>query len=105
MKHKHEHEMHSHHSHHSGGHHSGHHSDYSSGGMHSGHGIYKNEVEKPEMAAPGHLEHGMGCMSFKEEAMGIAMGQAGREGCKSDESKIHAQFKDYHWSGSHGHAD
>ena len=102
---KHKHEMHGHHSHHSGHGHHGMHASDSHDSMHSSHGIYKNEVEKPETHAPGHMEHGMGCMEFKGEAMGIAMGQAGKEGCMSDEKKIHSQFKDYHWSGSHGHAD
>lgn len=60
-------------------------------------GIYKNEVEKPEMATEGRMEPGMGCMSFKGEADPIAMGQAGGPGCKSDMGKINSQMKDYHW--------
>ncbi len=69
----------------------------------SSHGLYRNEVEMPEMAAMAHMEAGqgakpgMGCMDFKGEADPISYGQAGDAGCKSDEGKIHSQFKDYHW--------
>lgn len=59
--------------------------------------IYKNEVEKPEMAPQGRMERGMGCEDFKGQADSIALGQAGGPGCKSDMSKIRGQFKDYHW--------
>lgn len=65
--------------------------------------MYKNEVEKPAIPAEGHegpgmgAKPGMGCMSFKGQADKIAYGQAGGPGCKSDEGKIHGQFKDYHW--------
>lgn len=66
-------------------------------------GVYRNEEERPEMAAEAHpgmgqgAKPGMGCMDFKGEADSIAYGQAGGPGCKSDEKKIHGQFKDYHW--------
>lgn len=65
---------------------------------------YRNEVEKPAMPMEGHpgpgqgAMPGMGCMDFKGEADPIALGQAGGPGCKSDEKKIHSQFKDYHWA-------
>lgn len=61
------------------------------------HGIYRNEVEKPEMPHEGHMEKGMGCHSFKNEADPIALGQAGAAGYKSDEGKIHSQMRNYHW--------
>ena len=64
---------------------------------HSSHGIYRNEVEKPEMPHQGHMESGWGCMDFKGEADPIAMGQAGGPGMKSDEHRIHSQMKQYHW--------
>lgn len=66
------------------------------------HGIYKNEVEMPEMPHEGTMEHGMGMESFKGEADPIAYGQASMKGCTSDEKKIHAQGKDYHWDGQTG---
>lgn len=71
--------------------------------MKRAHGQYENEVEKPHVPADGHMGPGMGampgmgCMDFKAQADSIAMGQAGGPGCKSDEKKIHGQFKDYHW--------
>lgn len=70
----------------------------------SSHGMYRNQVEMPEVAAMAHpgagqgAMPGMGCMDFKGEADPIALGQAGGAGCKSDEKKIHSQFKDYHWA-------
>ena len=67
---------------------------------HKGH-MYKNEVDEPHMPAQGHMEHGMGCHEFKDEAMDIAYGQAGTAGCAKDNKKIHSQFKNYGWdSGS-----
>jgi hypothetical protein len=69
----------------------------------SSRGIYRNQVEVPEMAAQAHAGPGqgampsMGCMEFKGQADSIAMGQAGGPGCKQDNSRIHSQFKDYHW--------
>lgn len=71
--------------------------------MKRAHGQYENEVEKPQVAAQGHegpgmgAKPGIGCMDFKAQADSIAMGQAGGPGSKSDEKKIHGQFKDYHW--------
>lgn len=65
------------------------------------HGMYKNEVERPPPPAFGHVDAmqnmGMGMHEWKGEADPIAYGQASAEGCKSDEKKIHSQFKDYHW--------
>lgn len=82
VRHEMKHEMHHRHAHHS---------------EHSSHGIYRNQVEMPELAPMGHMEHGMGCMSFKGEADPIAYGQSSHEGCMSDEKKIHSQMKQYHW--------
>jgi len=68
----------------------------------STHGLYRNEVEKPEMAAMAHPgadqgdRPGMGCMDFKREADPIAYGQA-QGHMKEDHSRIESQFKDYHW--------
>ncbi len=65
------------------------------------HGMYKNEVERPMQPPFGHVDAmqnmGMGMHEWKGEADPIAYGQASAEGCKSDEKKIHSQFKDYHW--------
>ena len=64
-------------------------------------GMYKNEVEKPEMPPFGHISAeenmGYGMRDWKGEADPIAYGQASMEGCKMDEKRIHSQFKDYHW--------
>ena len=71
-------------------------------GHHSSHGVYRNEVEKPEMPMEGHPgmgegdRPGMGCMDFKGQADPIAMGQA-QGHMKEDHSRIESQFKDYHW--------
>lgn len=86
MKHKehmhHEHAMHGHHSEHS-------------------HATYKNEVEKPAVPHFGHISAkenmGTGMDEWKGEADPIAYGQASKEGCASDRTKINSQFKDYHW--------
>lgn len=64
---------------------------------HSSMGIYRNEVEKPEVAPMGHMEHGMGMYDFKGEADPIAYGQSSEEGCRADEKRMRSQFKDYHW--------
>jgi hypothetical protein len=68
---------------------------------HGSHGIYKNEVERPAMPPFGHISAseniGMGMHEWKGEADPIAYGQASKEGCASDNKKIHSQFKDYHW--------
>lgn len=70
-------------------------------GHHSSHGIYRNEVEKPEMPPMHHISPesnmGYGMHEFKGDADPIAFGQAGSVGCKEDERRIHSQFKDYHW--------
>ncbi len=69
----------------------------------SGAGLYRNEVEKPELAATAHPGPGqgakpdMGCMSYKGQADSIALGQAAGPGSKQDMSRINSQFKDYHW--------
>jgi hypothetical protein len=68
---------------------------------HSPGGIYRNEVEKPELPNMNHISPeenmGYGMRAFKGQADPIALGQAGGPGCKEDESRIHNQFKDYHW--------
>lgn len=62
---------------------------------------YKHEMDEPAqpmMREISPMENmGMGMHDFKGEAHPIAYGQAGEAGCKSDEKKIHGQFKDYHW--------
>jgi len=58
-------------------------------------GIYRNEVEKPEQAAVGHLKRAMGCDEFKGQAMDISYGQAGKKGCSSDQRKIQSQMMHY----------
>ena len=69
----------------------------------SSHGMYRNQVEMPEMAAAAHPGEGqgampdMGCMDFKGEADPIAYGQAGGPLAREDEGRIHKQFKEYHW--------
>ena len=77
------------------------HEHMSHGHEHSGHGMYKNEVEKPPEPSFGHISAkenlGMGMHEWKGEADPIAYGQASKEGCASDKTKIHSQFKDYHW--------
>lgn len=72
-------------------------------GHHAG-GMYKNEVDKPHVPSHGHQEAGLGCADFKGEAQSIAYGQAGPQGCKSDERKYSAQFKNYHWDSDTGGA-
>ena len=65
--------------------------------MHESHGMYRNEVEKPSLPHEGHLEHGMGCHEFKNEADPIAIGQSGAEGYRKDEGRISSQAKHYGW--------
>lgn len=65
--------------------------------MKKAHGQYEHETERPALPAEGHEMKGWGLHEFKGEADSIAYGQAGKEGCKSDEKKVHAQFKEYHW--------
>ena len=66
-------------------------------------GMYRNQVEMPEMAAEAHAGPGegampgMGCMDFKGQADPIAMGQAGGPLGREDERRIDSQFKNYHW--------
>ena len=61
------------------------------------HSIYKNEVEMPPLPGEGHLEKSHGIADFKDGADPIVFGQAGGPGYKSDMTKIHGQFKEYHW--------
>lgn len=69
----------------------------------SSHGMYRNQVEMPEMAAQAHPGIGAGdkpyssAKDFAGQADPIAYGQSGKMGCESDEKKIHSQFKEYHW--------
>lgn len=58
---------------------------------------YENEVEKPVAPKEGMAMAGMGMHDFKKEADPIAYGQASMEGCRADEKRMSAQFKDYHW--------
>ncbi len=72
---------------------------------HSPHMLYKHEEDRLHQPLPGHgeSEMSMGLGDFKGEAANIAMGQAGAAGMKSDEKKIHGQFKHYNWEGSAEH--
>ena len=72
-------------------------------GHKSGHGIYKNEVDKPEIPGVRANEPMKNASDFKGEAMDTAYGQAGHAGCKADEKKIHAQFKSYGWDSNTGY--
>jgi len=65
---------------------------------HHAEGGYKHETDKPSQPAMGHGGNDYGCSDYKGDAMDIAYGQAGEQGCKSDGSKIVGQFKDYHWA-------
>jgi hypothetical protein len=58
---------------------------------------YEHETDKPAQPKGGHAESGMGCHEFKGQAMEIAYGQAGKEGCGADYKKIESQMKHYHW--------
>jgi hypothetical protein len=104
MKHKHMHHEHGHHMKHEGyGHMAGPRMHFNqSMPEQSSHGMYRNEVEMPEVAAMAHPGMGqgdkpdMGCCDFKGEADPIAYGQA-QGHMKEDQNRIHSQFKDYHW--------
>lgn len=89
---RHEMRKHMHQDHH---HHHKHHSEHYGHGRSQG--LYKNEIEHPHIPAEGHMMHGMGMHDFKDEADSIAYGAAGMEGCRSDDKKMHSQFRDYHW--------
>lgn len=53
---------------------------------------YQHGVDKPMKAHEGGRPAGTyGCADFKSDSMDQAYGQAGMEGCKSDERKIHSQ--------------
>jgi len=64
-------------------------------------GVYKNEVERPSIppfnTISAEQNIGLGMQDWKKDADPIAYGQAAKEGCKSDNTKVHSQFKDYHW--------
>ena len=68
---------------------------------HGDHGMYKNEEERPATPPFNHISAmenmGEGMHDFKGDGDPIAYGQASEEGCRSDRTKIHSQFKDYHW--------
>ena len=94
MRHEHGHKAH---------HHSGSHEHFGqSMREESSHGMYRNEVERPQMAAMAHPgmgegdRPGRGCMDFKGDADPIAYGQA-QGHMKEDHRRIESQFKDYHW--------
>jgi hypothetical protein len=74
-----------------------HHRHESHASEHGMKGHYKHETEHPAVPHEGHMESGWGCHDFKGQADPIAYGQASGEGCKSDQKKMHSQFKDYHW--------
>lgn len=62
-------------------------------------GVYRNDVDEPKhqkinhSAAPATKAWGMmdNCSDFKAEASDQAYGQAGEQGCKSDDRKIMSQ--------------
>lgn len=70
----------------------------------SRHAMYRNEVDKPKIPPHGHQEAGMGVHDFKGEAQDIAYGQASEQGCRADEKRMSAQFKNYHWDSDTGGA-
>lgn len=69
----------------------------------SSRGIYKNEVEMPEMAAEARpsagegARPGRGCDEWKAQADPIAYGQAAGPLVEKDHRRIESQFKDYYW--------
>lgn len=77
------------------------HSRHYYGEHHAERGIYRNEVEKPEMPEMRWINPeenmGYGMRDFKGDADPIAYGQSGAKMAMEDEKKIHSQFKDYHW--------
>jgi hypothetical protein len=72
-------------------------------GRHGSRGMYENEVEMPHVPPHGKNEPMCNLHDFKDEAMDTAYGQAGQMGCKSDEKKIHSQFKSYGWDANTGY--
>jgi len=66
--------------------------------------IYKHEVDRPEQPAQGSMQKGMGMKDAKGQADDLAYGQAGAAGCKSDDKKISAQMKNYHWADGAGNS-
>lgn len=58
---------------------------------------YQHGVDMPKKAPAGGRPMGtFGCSDFKSDSMDQAYGQAGIEGCRMDQNKIHAQhFKTY----------
>ena len=67
-------------------------------------GHMEHVVDMPKIPKHGHQEKGMGVEEFKGQAMDIAYGQAGVQGCKSDSKKISSQMKEYHWDSDSGGA-
>lgn len=59
---------------------------------------YKNEEDKPSPPKEGKLSRELGCDDFKNEAMDISYGQAGKGGCSKDSGKIKGQMKQYGWT-------
>ena len=68
---------------------------------HESQGIYRNEVDKPEMPSMNTISPmenmGIGMHDFKGEADPIAYGQCGGSGMKEDEKRVRSQFKNYNW--------
>lgn len=73
------------------------------GSMHKASSPYEHEVEKPHIPSHGKNEPMMNAADFKGDAMDTAYGQAGEAGCRSDEKKIHSQFKSYGWDANTGY--
>lgn len=64
---------------------------------------YEHEVDMPHIPRKGKNEPMMSLHDYKGEAMDTAYGQAGEDGCKADEKKIHSQFKNYGWDANTGY--
>lgn len=60
-------------------------------------GIYKNEVDKPEMPMEHHIPAKEMGWEWAGDAADTAYGQAGESGCREDRRKIDSQFKNYNW--------
>ena len=100
-KHGRQHHSHSahHHSHHKPKHeHHGHVHEHISHEYQRHMSSYKHELDRPKEPSESHVNaREMGLHDFYKEADPIAYGQAGMQGCHSDDKKIQSQFKDYHW--------
>lgn len=60
-------------------------------------GIYKNEVSKPEQPPMHEISPKEMGWEWAGDADEAAYGAAGEAGCRSDDRKMKAQFKNYSW--------